>query len=73
MAPLPWSSRGAGSRSSSCRLFSNLVHYIRAADFVETLFRDAQNVNELAFALGALSHYASDIQGHALATNERCP
>ncbi len=44
--------------------FSDLVHYVRSGDFVEALIRDASNVNEYAFALGALSHYAADNQGH---------
>ena len=44
--------------------FSNLVHYIRSGDFVRELLLESQDVNEYAFALGALSHYASDIAGH---------
>ena len=44
--------------------FSNLVHYVRAGDFVYELLRESQDANEYAFALGALSHYASDITGH---------
>jgi len=44
--------------------FSNLVHYVRSGDFVCELLRESQDVNEYAFALGALSHYASDIAGH---------
>ena len=44
--------------------FSNLVHYVRSGDFVLELLRESQDVNEYAFALGALSHYASDIVGH---------
>jgi len=44
--------------------FSNLVHYVRSGAFVVELIRDSQDVNEYAFALGALSHYASDIAGH---------
>ena len=34
--------------------FSNLLHYVRSGDFVRALIRDAQDVNEYAFALGAL-------------------
>jgi hypothetical protein len=45
-------------------LFSNLVHYVRSGDFVESLVRDSQDLNEYAFALGALAHYASDNVGH---------
>jgi hypothetical protein len=44
--------------------FSNLVHYVRSGDFVRELLLESQNVDEYAFALGALSHYASDIAGH---------
>src|SRR6266567_4973990 len=46
------------------RNFSNLVHYVRSGDFVRELLLESQDVNEYAFALGALSHYASDITGH---------
>jgi hypothetical protein len=46
------------------REFSNLVHYVRSGDFVRELVLESQDVNEYAFALGALSHYASDIAGH---------
>jgi len=44
--------------------FSNLVHYVRSGDFVRELLLESQDVDEYAFALGALSHYASDIVGH---------
>jgi hypothetical protein len=44
--------------------FSNLVHYVRSGDFVRELLIQSRDVNEYAFALGALSHYASDIAGH---------
>jgi hypothetical protein len=44
--------------------FSNLVHYVRSGDFARELLLESQDVNEYAFALGALSHYASDIAGH---------
>ena len=33
------------------------------------LFRNARNANELAFAVGALSHYIGDTFGHSQATN----
>src|SRR4030081_2017738 len=45
------------------REFSNLVHYARSGDFVRELLLESQDANEYAFALGALSHYASDIPG----------
>src|SRR5215467_11631453 len=44
--------------------FSSLVHYVRSGDFVIALLRDAADINEYAFALGALSHYVSDNVGH---------
>ncbi len=44
--------------------FSNLVHYVRSGDFVRELLLESRDVNEYAFALGSLSHYASDIAGH---------
>ena len=46
------------------REFSDLVHYVRSGDFVRELLLQSQDVNEYAFALGALSHYVSDIAGH---------
>ena len=49
--------------------FSNLLHYVRTGDFIEALIRDAQDVDEYAFALGALGHYAADNEGHPLAVN----
>ncbi len=44
--------------------FSNLVHYVRTGDFVRELLVQSNDADEYAFALGALSHYASDIAGH---------
>ncbi|MCU1234870.1 MAG: hypothetical protein JWP63_2837 [Candidatus Solibacter sp.] len=49
--------------------FSNLTHYVRSGDFVESLFKHAHSANELAFAIGALSHYVGDSIGHSRATN----
>ena len=37
--------------------FSDLTHYVRSGDFVQAMLNDAQNLDEYAFALGALSHY----------------
>lgn len=45
-------------------LFSDLTHYVRTGDFTRNLFLEASNVNELAFAAGALAHYVSDVHGH---------
>src|SRR5579862_7681953 len=44
--------------------FSDLVHYVRSGDFVVELLRQSQDADEYAFALGALSHYTADINGH---------
>ncbi len=53
--------------------FSNLTHYVRSGDFVVNLLRNAHDANELAFAIGALSHYIGDSIGHAEATNLAVP
>src|SRR4029077_12287814 len=44
--------------------FSDLVHYFRSGDFFRELLAQSQDANEYAFALGALAHYTSDIEGH---------
>src|SRR4030088_2998495 len=44
--------------------FSNPVHYVRTGDFVHEMLLESADVNEYAFALGALAHYTSDITGH---------
>lgn len=44
--------------------FSDLMHYVRTGLFVQNLLRDASDVNEYAFALGALAHYTADTFGH---------
>ena len=49
--------------------FSDLVHYVRSGDFVEEMLRQSQDPKEFAFALGALAHYVSDVDGHP-AVNE---
>lgn len=53
--------------------FSDLAHYIRTGDFILAMLRDSQDLNEYAFALGALAHYAADNQGHRLAVNRAVP
>ena len=55
------------------KFFSNLLHYARSGDFVTSLLRNAQTVDEFAFALGALAHYANDITGHPQAVNLSVP
>jgi hypothetical protein len=44
--------------------FSDLVHYVRSGDFIQALFDESTDLDEYAFALGALAHYASDVSGH---------
>ena len=51
------------------KFFSDLTHYVRSGDFVIALIEESKDLNEYAFALGALSHYAADTSGHSLATN----
>lgn len=52
--------------------FSDLVHYTRSGDFVLALLQDAeqsQDLDDYAFALGALAHNAADDVGHPVAVN----
>jgi hypothetical protein len=51
------------------KFFSDLVHYVRSGDFIVNLIRESQDLNEYAFALGALAHYAADSFGHSIAVN----
>jgi hypothetical protein len=44
--------------------FSDLTHYVRSGDFIVNLINDSTDLNEYAFALGALAHYSSDNIGH---------
>jgi hypothetical protein len=53
--------------------FSDLAHYVRSGDFVLILLRDSKDLNEYAFALGALAHYAADNYGHRIGTNRAVP
>jgi hypothetical protein len=46
------------------KYFSDLTHYVRSGDFIVNLINDATDLNEYAFALGALAHYAADNVGH---------
>jgi hypothetical protein len=50
-----------------------LTHYVRSGDFILSLIRESQDLDEYAFALGALSHYAADNNGHRMATNVSAP
>ena len=49
--------------------FSDLTHYVRSGDFIRSLLRNAKTADELAFAVGALTHYVGDSQGHSIAVN----
>ena len=49
--------------------FSDLTHYVRPGDFIVSLIRNARDADELAFAIGALSHYLGDTIGHSTAIN----
>jgi len=51
------------------QFFSGLTHYVRSGDFVIALLEESKDLNEYAFARGALAHYAADTSGHPLATN----
>ena len=53
--------------------FSDLTHYVRSGDFVLALIRDSTDMNDYAFALGALAHYAADTNGHRIGVNRAVP
>lgn len=55
------------------KFFSDLTHYVRSGDFVLALLRDSKDLDGYAFALGALSHYAADNEGHSIAVNRSVP
>ena len=55
------------------KFYSDLTHYVRSGDFILNLIRESQNLDEYAFALGALSHFAADNNGHRMATNVSVP
>jgi hypothetical protein len=52
--------------------FSDLTHYVRS-DFILALLHDSSDINGYAFALGALSHYAADNDGHLIGVNRSVP
>jgi hypothetical protein len=53
--------------------FSDLVHYVRSADFLQALLDESGNLKEYAFALGAVAHYGADVDGHSIAVNRAVP
>ncbi|MGA9768539.1 MAG: zinc dependent phospholipase C family protein [Blastocatellia bacterium] len=57
----------------SSKFFTDLAHYVRSGDFIEALIAESQDLNEYAFALGALAHYSADNNGHSKGTNRAVP
>jgi hypothetical protein len=55
------------------KFYSDLTHYVRSGDFIVNMIRSSEDLNEYAFSLGALSHYAADNDGHSMATNASVP
>lgn len=62
-----------GAYPFSSELFTELTHYVRTGDFVMSLIRQSTDVNEYAFALGALAHHIGDAEGHRLSINRAVP
>jgi len=50
----------------SDELLTDLSHYVRSGDFVANLIRESADLNQYAFALGALAHYTADNSAHPL-------
>src|ERR1700726_2423748 len=46
------------------KYFSDLTHYVRTGDFIVNMINESSDLNEYAFALGALAHYSADNCGH---------
>ena len=46
------------------KYFSDLTHYVRSGDFIVNMINESSDLNEYAFALGALAHYSADNLGH---------
>ncbi len=46
------------------KFFSDLTHYVRTGDFIVAMIDESSDLNEYAFALGALAHYSADNMGH---------
>jgi len=55
------------------KFFTDLAHYVRSGDLLEVMIAEAQDLNEFAFAIGALAHYAADNNGHSIAVNRAVP
>ncbi len=46
------------------KFFSDLTHCVRTGDLISNLLHEATDLDQYAFALGAVGHYASDNSGH---------
>jgi len=57
----------------SSHFFSDLLHYVRSADFLQALLDESRDLKEYAFALGAVAHYGADVDGHSIAVNRAVP
>ena len=55
------------------KFISNLTHYVRSGDFINAMLRDSRDINEYAFAIGSMAHWAADNDGHRIAVNRAVP
>ncbi len=62
-----------GYYPAGSHLFSDLTHYVQSGAFIMNMIESAQDLNEYAFALGSLAHYAADDEGHSIAVNRSVP
>ncbi|MFY9909603.1 MAG: zinc dependent phospholipase C family protein [Candidatus Sulfotelmatobacter sp.] len=46
------------------KYFSDLTHYVRSGELIVNMVHEASDLNEYAFALGAMAHYSADNCGH---------
>src|SRR5687768_14870427 len=42
------------------KFYTDLTHYVRSGDYIEALVAEARDLNEYAFALGALAHRSEE-------------
>ena len=55
------------------RALSDLMHYVRTADFIRALAAEARDPDEYAFALGVVAHFLGDSEGHPRGVNRVVP
>jgi hypothetical protein len=55
------------------KFYTDLAHYVRSGDFIEVMLAESKDLNEYAFALGSLAHYAADNNGHPIGVNRAVP